>query len=355
MIGQVAKQAQQKTAHLQGLHQASDASPYMSQTMAQDRSIPGYIKGGNIYQYSGDLQFPKANMSIDPALEVLFASKSPPHLDDVTHKIATGDFGFTAWPEDTNFTSPGGSTDFMSRSHYGKHAFEGDSTLYPQADAPPSSHIHGVDPEVKRGERLQLPDAVFSRRLDNPANALRFADLSTAILAAKPLQYWVPLKPDLSIPTTDLDRQQWVLKLLNAINNTTNVFDAASRKFTKHWVSNPPYYSATAKELVAWNILSLAESLHTKGPSALLSFDTNFWKNAAKSRTWTFEERMKQIIELLMCSKARCEKLLAGLGTQSVVSNPDAMLRMTKDNGKRNGKRQAVLEAGRPGKKRKIS
>tara|TARA_R110002003_G_scaffold140_17_gene12861 strand:+ start:18748 stop:19287 length:540 start_codon:yes stop_codon:yes gene_type:complete len=179
----------------------------MSQTMAQDRSIPGYTNGGNSYQYSGDLQFAQANTSIDPAVEVLFPSKSRPHLDDVTDTIAPSNFGFTAWPEDTNFTSPGGSTDFMSRRHYGKHAFEGYSTLYPQAGAPLSSHIHGVDLEVKRGEWLQLPDAVFSRRLDNPANALRFADLSTAIIAAKPLRYWVPLKPDLSIPTTDLGRQ----------------------------------------------------------------------------------------------------------------------------------------------------
>jgi hypothetical protein len=160
-----------------------------------------------------------------------------------------------------------------------------------------------------------------------------------------PARDWCPTQLDATIPTIDIQRQEWVLKLVNAINNTTNVYDKRSNAFKKHWEA--PYYSAADKEMVAWDILDLVEPLHRTGPTVLTSFDKNFWAKANVTRDWTFEHRMNKIVELLTCSKARCEKMLANKGFQVVVANSEILLTTTAGNSVHNGKRQITLEKGR--------
>jgi hypothetical protein len=145
------------------------------------------------------------------------------------------------------------------------------------------------------------------------------------------------------------------LRLLAAINNLDDVYDAqGGQNFRKRWLSQlngaSAYYRDTDKEQVAWDILSLAESLHLDGPSVFASFDSVFWRQATSTRNWNFAERIDKIVALLAMSKARCEKLLAGLSLQIVVGHPAYLIRMTKGNGMQNGKRQLLLEAGRAAK-----
>jgi hypothetical protein len=56
---------------------------------------------------------------------------------------------------------------------------------------------------------------------------------------------------------------------------------------------------------------------------------------------------MNKIVELLTCSKARCEKMLANKGFQIVVANPEILLTTTAGNSIHNGKRQITLAKGR--------
>jgi hypothetical protein len=188
-------------------------------------------------------------------------------------------------------------------------------------------------------------------------HSLQFWNLSIAI-STIPSRVWSSPSSDPSIPRDDAGRQYWVLKLLNAINNTIYVYDARGQIFQKRWnlTVDPPsdHYSAADKEMVAWDILVLTESLHRKGPSVLLSFDKEFWNKATKTESWTFAERMNKIVELLSFSKSRCEKVLGGTGVQTVVANPEILIKTTKGNLRQNGKRQRVLEAGRAAKKRKV-
>jgi hypothetical protein len=183
---------------------------------------------------------------------------------------------------------------------------------------------------------------------------IRFPNLSAAISTIPP-RVWSFRPSDSSIPTNDVDRQYWVLKLLIAINNIADVYDSRGPIFQKRWnaVTNGPsnHYSAADKEMVAWDILALAESLHQNGPSAFLSFDKDFWNKAVKTESWTFEERMNKIVELLSSSKSRCEKVLGGTSVHIVVANPDILIKTTKVNSRQNGRRQQVLEAGRAAKK----
>jgi hypothetical protein len=225
--------------------------------------------------------------------------------------------------------------------------------------------LHHQDSLEVLNHQLPLPPYHQSQSFDHPLshqvdltqalqNNLHFSSLPQAIAAMPIRDYWRPAT-DHTIPTNDLQRQQWVLQLLRAINNTTNVCDAQGLVFQNRWykpgVGLSTFYSAESKEILAWDILALVEALHRKGGSALVAFNQQFWTQAKKEKHWTFSERMQKITELLAISKARCDKLLAGAGLQSVVSRPEDLIKTTKSNGVQNGKRQRILEVGRAAKK----
>jgi hypothetical protein len=191
-----------------------------------------------------------------------------------------------------------------------------------------------------------------------PSDGLLFTSFAEA-QATIVVRGWRSPSSDITIPTTDFQRQEVVLRLLAAINNIEDVYDAqGGQSFRKRWLAPldgaSVYYRDTDKEQVAWDILSLAESLHLNGPSVFMSFDTVFWRQTTSTRNWTFAERIDKIEKLLAISKARCEKLLAGLSLQTVVGHPAYLIRMTKGNGMQNGKRQLLLEAGRAAKEADI-
>ncbi|KAH7092501.1 hypothetical protein FB567DRAFT_588775 [Paraphoma chrysanthemicola] len=282
----------------------------------------------------------------DIPVDLSFSRETCSASANVVDKVAPGEFGFDAWPEDSDFLFP---------------IEETSSKLYKPCCTNFTTDINSGSKPILRDD-MHVPRAVSSmlfREAPGPAQAtqpyepdvpaynLHYVDQASDILAVETLHHWCAPCPDASIPTTDVERQGWVSKLVNAINNRMNVFDAPSLTFNKRWISDTSYYCPASKEIEAWNVLSLAELLSTTGKTALLSFDPIACKHAAKTRSWTFSERMERIIELLTCSKARCEKLLAGLGAQMLVGNPDTIMRMTKCNGIQNKKRQAVLEAGR--------
>ncbi|KAG9194032.1 hypothetical protein G6011_04067 [Alternaria panax] len=176
----------------------------------------------------------------------------------------------------------------------------------------------------------------------------------TQAMAAMPLHDWHCPNNDATLPTTDQDRQQWVQMLLNAVNNLTDIQSSQGKKsqhsLQKRWVgplTGPDYYLHVDKLTLCWTIEDLAERLHRIGPSVLHSFDNNFWEQAAKTRKWTFQDRMMRIIELLAVSKTRCDSLLGGKGLQGIVATPSEKIGATKVQAKQNAKRGEILKVGR--------
>ena len=189
------------------------------------------------------------------------------------------------------------------------------------------------------------------------AEGFLFDSLEEAI-AAHPSPNWRCPTNDLTIPATDEDRASWALELLDAINNTINVFDIPGVAFAKRWyhpLTGPStFYSDENKEIVCWDIVDLAEHLHRSGPKVLYSFDKLFWDETNKTQAWTFQQRMEQIVLLLKFSKGRCESLLANETLHAVVGYPRALLYTANSNAKCNRARQAILEAGRAAKKPRL-
>jgi hypothetical protein len=260
------------------------------------------------------------------------------HIQDVT----AYDEASAAWP--------------LAHPHLGSYVLTQDGALHLQD----SLDVFNHQLPVPTNHQSQSFNYALSQRagLTQPSqNNLHFSSLSKAIAAMPYRDYWRPVT-DHTIPTNDLQRQQWVLLLLNAINNTTDVCDAQGLVFQNRWykpgVGPSTFYSAESKEILAWDILALVEALHREGGSALVAFNQQFWTQAKKEKHWTFSERMEKITELLAISKARCDKLLAGAGLQSVVSRPEDLIKTTRSNGVQNGKRQRILEVGRAAKKARI-
>jgi hypothetical protein len=173
-----------------------------------------------------------------------------------------------------------------------------------------------------------------------------------------PPQDWHCPKDDATLPATDEDREQWVQMLLNAMNNLDGIEGNQGQKnqksLQKRWrgpLTGPDYYLPVDKLILCWTIEDLAERLHRLGPSVFHSFDANFWHQAAKTRNWTFEDRMTWIIELLRVSKTRCDSLLGGSGLQGIVANPAEKLDATRAQAKQNEKRGETLRLGRAIKK----
>ncbi|RYO70797.1 hypothetical protein AA0113_g2851 [Alternaria arborescens] len=169
-------------------------------------------------------------------------------------------------------------------------------------------------------------------------------------------------KDDVTLPATDEDREQWVRMLLNAINNLDGIEGNQGKKnqnsLQKRWrgpLTGPDYYLPADKLILCWTIEDLAERLHRLGPSVFHSFDANFWHQAAKTRNWTFEDRMTWIIELLRVSKTRCDSLLGGSSLQGIVANPAEKLDATRAQAKQNEKRGETLKLGRAIKKQKTN
>lgn len=183
-----------------------------------------------------------------------------------------------------------------------------------------------------------------------------YASLDEA-MAAMPSPDWSPPINDDTLPTSDAHRQQWVQKLLDAVNNVKNTQGNKGKDFKKRWtdpVKGPSnYYLFLDKLILCWNIEDLVERLHRVGPSALHSFDDNFWESAGRTRSWTFQHRMNRIIELLTVSKTRCDSLLGGSSLQNIVANPGERAVATRTQARQNAKRGKTLKAGRVAKKRK--
>lgn len=182
-------------------------------------------------------------------------------------------------------------------------------------------------------------------------NGLYFTSTHAA-LSSIPTPPWLCPHPDPSIPTTPSTTQTWILHLTTALTNTTNTHDSPSPTFHKHWLAQPPFYPRATLEHLAWSLLALTTALHTRGPAVLHLADRTQALHVARTRDWTFAQRMGAMVALLAGSKARCEKCIQRVNLGMVVGNPEKLLRGTRENKVQNGKRQVWLEKAREGRRR---
>ncbi|KAH6639204.1 hypothetical protein C7974DRAFT_373467 [Boeremia exigua] len=123
-------------------------------------------------------------------------------------------------------------------------------------------------PEImKVMKRLQDASEVLNERNDiepaiypNPpaASGLHFSSAQAASVVNK-IVYWEPPANDTTIPTTQSEREAWVVKLLTSIRNNQGCLKTNekqdSQSFLRRWAPGATFYTATTLEAVAWQVL----------------------------------------------------------------------------------------------------
>ncbi|KAH7377361.1 hypothetical protein BKA66DRAFT_373196, partial [Pyrenochaeta sp. MPI-SDFR-AT-0127] len=162
---------------------------------------------------------------------------------------------------------------------------------------------------------------------------------------------WLSPQDDDSIPRDAEQRAAYVEMLLDAFNDVTQCVDFDDAKSAQvPWrstASKPAIYTDEQVETICWQLVSLAETLHTRGPASLNMFDETKLGYAYTCRKLTFVNRIKYICAVLRLSKARCERLLKFEGLMILVACPTQLIAQTHRNKRQNALRQTYLVAGR--------
>ena len=184
----------------------------------------------------------------------------------------------------------------------------------------------------------------------NPYTGLAFVSLSDAE-AAMPSRYlesdWRAPSPDNTVPNTHRKRAEYVLMLLNALQDTSECKDNKNGfSFLKRWL-NTGYYNVQEMEKVCWHMLDIAERLHTQGPAATNIYCQDAHKKLKASRGLTFEQRIVAICAMLKLSKHLCDNLLKGEGIETLVGAPKQKMSGAMTMMVQNQRRQKWITFGR--------
>ncbi|KAJ4318687.1 hypothetical protein N0V94_004304 [Neodidymelliopsis sp. IMI 364377] len=195
----------------------------------------------------------------------------------------------------------------------------------------------------QRVEDMVVPDSAWP---ENSSRKLKFRTRE-AVQNARSLSsdMWKPPTPDATIPTTDKERCEWVLRLVLAFENTDDI--QGKKNFVDRWNNLGQNYTADAIEKLCWDLLDVAEVLHTSGITSLCIFDPLALGSIAKTRSWTFEVRIQHLIKLLCFWKGRCAQLMKASGLEECVAMPLEKMEAALENAPNNKLRQGLLVAGR--------
>lgn len=185
-------------------------------------------------------------------------------------------------------------------------------------------------------------------------NQLQFTNRAQAQQASvnrNLLNDWQSPDKDGSIPRNADHRAFYVRLLLHAFKDISQCIDfVGGNSFREHWETlkdGKSIYTVEQMETVCWQLVAIAESLHTRGPSSLGIYDESKLKNAYECRNLTFAQRITHLCKLLQMSKARCETLLKFEGMHIFVATPMQLIRQTRGNKKQNDGRKNMLATGR--------
>ncbi|KAF2027778.1 hypothetical protein EK21DRAFT_91286 [Setomelanomma holmii] len=217
--------------------------------------------------------------------------------------------------------------------------------------APQAGVKHRPKTPKSAADGLVLPKSVLPEfstltlAYNNYDNANRAAtDVSIA---------WSPPENDSTVPTTDVKRQEYVLRLLLAFRNVESLQNAG-RGNVKRWnsiESVEKHYGKGSMEKACWDILHNAERLHNEGPSFVRIYDPVILKNIEKDSHLSFEERIRHLVKLLCFYKSKCEDVMKPGQLEDIVASPRTKLQNCKENKKNNTERSEMLAKGREVKK----
>ena len=248
----------------------------------------------------------------------------------------------------------------LMESFFDQEASENNFQLLTASSAPPSkqpglqplcmAHIDSMLAPLlqinHQGSETPAPSA--------PAGRLLFANYTQAQQAAANRQIphnWLPVQNDVSLPLNDYHRSVYVRMLVRAFEDTSKCIHSGKTETSQSRRASLAGGNSVQKqrqtEAVCWQIVRIAEKLHTQGPISLRIFDEAKFKDIKKFQHLTFEARLAHVCELLRLSKSRCESLLKLKDLHAVVAAPSQLITQARWNKKQNTDRQQYLAAGR--------
>jgi hypothetical protein len=213
-----------------------------------------------------------------------------------------------------------------------------------------SSHTgrHSSSPRTATPEQVaehaQTPQVVLVR--------LTFTSLENAE-AAMPSRYienaWDPPSPDRTIPNTPKERATYVLDMFEAFQDCSECKDNKNgNSYVKRWSGGPgSYYNLHAMEKVCWQMLDIAERMHTGGPQSTNLYCEEALKKLKYSRDMTFEQRIYHVCAMLRYSKFLCDQLMKGEGLEALVGAPKLKMSGATTMQVQNQRRQKWIVHGR--------
>ena len=179
---------------------------------------------------------------------------------------------------------------------------------------------------------------------------LSFSSLHDAEIAmtSRHMEYdWESPSPDDSIPNTSVERSRYVLDILTAFQDTSVCKENKNgSSYLKRWLSGG-YYNVQDIEKVCWYIVSVAERLHSEGPSALKIYCAEAQRKIYPSRHLTFSQRIEAICDCLKYSKSICDNLMKAEGIETLVGAPKLRMNAARAMLPQNAKRQQWMTQGR--------
>jgi hypothetical protein len=108
-----------------------------------------------------------------------------------------------------------------------------------------------IKPKRQKVKDMVIPD---SAQPENSSRKLKFMTREAVQNAAfTSSDMWKPPTPDTTIPTTDKQRSEWVLRLVLAFENTEEV--QGKKHFKDRWNNLDQNYTADAIEKLCWDLL----------------------------------------------------------------------------------------------------
>ena len=208
-------------------------------------------------------------------------------------------------------------------------------------------------PRTKRDTRRTQTPAKRDAGLTTSGDAisgLSFSSLHDAEIAmtSRHMEYdWESPSPDDSIPNTKLERSRYVRDILTAFQDTSECKENKNgSSFLKRWMS-AGYYNVQDIEKVCWYIVSVAERVHSEGPSALKIYCAEAQRKIYPSRHLTFSQRIEAICDCLKYSKSICDNLMKAEGIETLVGAPKLRMNAARAMLPQNAKRQQWMTQGR--------
>jgi hypothetical protein len=137
----------------------------------------------------------------------------------------------------------------------------------------------------------------------------------------------------LSIPNTNVERENAAPQIFRARKDTSRAKDASSTDFNFRWADGAiKKYRDETLAAITWEIARLAERLHRGGPSTLSNRDPHYFPQIEASAHVTFKERLNVIVTLCVDWKACNIDVIKGTTLETTIAAPLEVLQSTINN-----------------------